>query len=175
MTDSGIPRLYWDTSVFLCFLSEEEQDRRHICEDVLHAGKNGKIEIVTSMFTVVEVIRPKAIKYPRVLTDGQVSTLRGMFRWPWLKKIQVHEQLALEASTLAREHGLKPADAIHAATAIAEECDELQRWDRDFNRVANLIRVTNPTFVSQMPLLDVKAPIGPTPSDFNPPDSSSGP
>ena len=54
MTASGI-RLYWDTSVFLCFLSEEEEDRRLICEDVLHAGEEGKVEIVTSMFTLVEV------------------------------------------------------------------------------------------------------------------------
>ena len=87
MTASGIYRLYWDTSVFLCFLSEEEEDRRLICEDVLHAGEKGKVEIVTSMFTLVEVIRPKAIKYPQPLTDEQVSKLRGMFRWRWLKKI----------------------------------------------------------------------------------------
>ena len=175
MTGSSIPRLYWDTSVFLCFLSEEEEERRYICEDVLHAGRDGKIEIVTSMFTLVEVIRPKAIKHPHALTEGQVSRLRGMFRWPWLKKIQVHEQLAVDASDLARAYRLKPADAIHAATAIAEKCDELQRWDRDFDRVASLTSVTSPTHVSQMPLLQVKMPIGPTPSDFTLPDSSTAP
>ena len=93
---SSIPRLYWDTSVFLCFLSEEEEYRRHICEDVLHAGKDGRIEIVTSMFTLVEVIRPKAIKHPQALTDDQVTKLRGCFggrgsrrfkftsNWPWM-------------------------------------------------------------------------------------------
>ena len=172
---SSIPRLYWDTSVFLCFLSEEEEYRRHICEDVLHAGKDGRIEIVTSMFTLVEVIRPKAIKHPQPLTDDQVTKLRGMFRWPWLKKIQVHEQLALDASTLARANGLKPADAIHAATAIAEKCDELQRWDRDFNKVASLINVTTPTYVSQMPLFQVENSVGPTPSDFTGAASPTGP
>ena len=175
MTASGIPRLYWDTSVFLCFLSEEEEERRLICEDVLHAGNDGKVEIVTSMFTLVEVIRPKAIKHLQPLTDEQVSKLRGMFRWPWLKKIQVHEQLALEASDLARVNRLKPADTIHAATAIAEKCDELRRWDRDFNNVASLISVTSPAYVSQMLLLQVKAPIGPTPSDFTPTASSTCP
>lgn len=170
MTDSGIHRLYWDASVFLCFLSEEEKERRRICEDVLHAGKDGKVEIVTSMFTLVEVIRPKAIKHPHTLTQEQVSKLRGMFRWQWLKKIQIHEQLALDASDLALDYRLKPADAIHAATAIAEKCDELQSWDRDFNKVASRISVTSPNYVSQMPLLQVKTPIGPTPSDFTPPD-----
>ena len=82
--DGSIPRLYWDTSVFICFLSEEEEDRR-------------------------------------------------------------------------------------------ENCDELQRWDRDFNKVASLINVTSPTYVSQMPLLQVSSPIGPAPGDFTEPTPSSGP
>ena len=172
---TSVPRLYWDTSVFLCFLSEEEKERRDICEDVLHAAQNGKIEIVTSMFTLVEVIRPKAIKHPQPLTDDQVAKLRKMFQWPWLKKIQVHEQLALDASDLARAVGLKPADAIHAATAIAEQCDEFQCWDRDFNKVASRINVTSPTYISQIPLLQVKSPIGPNPADFTEPASSTAP
>ena len=170
---SNVPRLYWDTSVFICFLSEGEQERRRICEDVLYAAKDGKAEIVTSMFTLVEVIRPKAIKYPKPLTDDQVSKLHSMFCWSWLKKIQVHEQLALRASDLARASGLKPIDAIHAATAIAEKCDELQQWDRDFAKVADLINVTSPKYIAQLPLLHTRLPIGPTPDDFTGTASSS--
>ncbi len=159
-------RLYWDASVFLCFLAEEEEERRQICEDILPHAKDGKVEIITSMFTLVEVIRPKAIKYPKPLTDGQVVLLDGMFKWPWVKKIQVHEDLAREAGKLARAHGLKPADAIHAATAIAEKADQLQRWDYDFQKIAHLIPVTEPAYLSQMPLLQVRPLIGPTPTAF---------
>ena len=161
-------RLYWDASVFLCFLSEYEEERRHICEDILHHAKDGKVEIVTSMYSMVEVIRPKAIKHPTPLTDEQVALLEGMFKWPWIKKIQVHEELARAAARLARDCGLKPADAIHAATAIAEKVDQLQRWDYDFNKVAHLIPVTEPTYLSQIPLLQVRPAIGPTPASFAP-------
>lgn len=163
-------RLYWDTSVFLSFLSEEEVARRHICEDILQHARDGKVELITSMYAMVEVIRPKAIKWPAQLTDEQVVLLEGMFKWPWLKKIQVHEELGRAAARLARKHGLKPADAIHAATAIEEKADELQRWDYDYTKVSSLISVTEPAYLSEMPPL-FKNLIGPTPSDFQPPTS----
>ena len=95
--------------------------------------------------------------------------------WPWLKKIQIHEDLAISASRLARAHGLKPADAIHAATAISEQVTELQKWDSDFSKIAHLISVTEPTYLSQLPLLlQTSRPIGPTPTDFKG-DSSTEP
>lgn len=179
MATDSLKRLYWDASVFLCFLSEEEEERREICEDILQHASDGKVELITSMYTLVEVIRPKAIKWPAPLTDAQVAKLEGMFKWAWIKKIQVHEELALAAVRLAREKGLKPADAIHTATAIQERADELQRWDYDFNKVASLIAVTEPSYLSQRPLLNVRRPIGPTPSDFrptiSPASSESGP
>ena len=100
-------RLYWDTSVFLCFLNEAEEERRHICQDILHHAKDADVEIITSMYSLVEVIRPKGIKFPTQLTPTEVEKLEGMFRWPWLKKVQIHEDLAISASRLARAHGLK--------------------------------------------------------------------
>jgi predicted nucleic acid-binding protein len=168
---ADLKRLYWDTSVFLCFLSEEEEEKREICEDILQHAKDGQIELITSMYTMVEVIRPKAIRWPAQLTETQVALLEGMFRWPWIKKIQVHEELARSAARLAREVGLKPADSIHAATAIWEKADELQCWDYDFGKVANKLAVTEPTYLSDTPLIRVAARIGPTPDDFQPPTS----
>ena len=168
-------RLYWDTSVFLCFLNEAEEERRDICQDILDHAKDGDVEIITSMYSLVEVIRPKGIKFPTQLTPTEVEKLEGMFRWPWLKKIQIHEDLAISASRLARAHGLKPADAIHAATAISEQVTELQKWDSDFSKIAHLISVTEPTYLSQLPLLlQTSRPIGPTPTDFKG-DSSTEP
>jgi hypothetical protein len=51
--------VYWDTSCFICFLNKQETERRLICEDVLKYARDGKIEIWTSTWTIVEVIRPK--------------------------------------------------------------------------------------------------------------------
>src|SRR5688572_19208905 len=54
-------KLYWDSSCFICFLNDApyEQARRAICEDVLTNASDGVVEIWTSTFTIVEVIRPK--------------------------------------------------------------------------------------------------------------------
>ncbi len=170
-------RLYWDTSVFLCFLAPEEQERRRICEALLRNAQAGHIEICTSMYTIVEVIRPRAIKHTVPLTPEQVAKLEGMFRWPFLKKIQVHEALALKAARLARENGLKPADAIHAATALDQHASELQAWDADYGKVAHLIKVTEPAYLyTKGPIFQV-ANIGPTPEDFTlapPADAAPG-
>src|SRR5260221_6799313 len=120
--------LYWDTSVFLCFLDKAENDRRKICEDILHHAKDGHVIIATSTSTIVETIRRKWILPPLVLTAEQIRIIEGMFRWKWIKKYQVDEPLALKAVALARDYGLRPGDSIHAATAIRANADVLQQW-----------------------------------------------
>jgi predicted nucleic acid-binding protein len=155
----AVKTLYWDTSVFLCFLDKKEEGRRKICEDILHHAKDGNVIIATSTFTIVETIRPKWIKPPMVLTAEQIRIIEGMFRWGWVKKYQVDERLALKAVALARDYGLKPGDSIHAATAIASKADVLQMWDRDFQKIAHLMTVAEPAYeTKQMPLIE----IGPT-------------
>lgn len=164
---ADVPRLYWDTGVFLCLINKDETTRRAICEEILKHAKAGRVLICTSTFTIVEVIRPKGIKFPIPLTPAQVAILEGMFKWPFVKKYQVDETLALKAAQLSRETGLKPPDAIHAATAISAGCDVLQRWDRDFDKVKDRIKVEEPKFITTLPLID-NAQIGPALDDLEP-------
>ena len=169
-------RFYWDTSVFLCFLWEGEKDRRLICESILKHAQQGDVQIITSMYTLVEVIRPRQMKHPHPLTNQQVATLEGMFKWPFIKKIQVHEDLAFKAARLARECGLKPADAIHAATAINAHVDELQAWDSDYSKVSHLVKVAAPDYLHNKGPLFSATNVGPTPADFPaPPQPGSSP
>src|SRR6267142_1791442 len=104
-----VPRLYWDTGVFICLINAaSEKTRRDVCEHILREAAKGRAFICTSTFTIAEVIRPKGIVFPKPLTADQVAKLEGMFQWPWLKKYQVDENIALRAARLARETGLKP-------------------------------------------------------------------
>jgi predicted nucleic acid-binding protein len=196
-------KVYWDSSCFICFLNKTEKDRREICEDILANAQNGVLEIWTSTWTIVEVIRPKrhgsaplpvwaqkaiaAIPESKVeleklweryqssdpavkLTPKQIGQIQGMFAWQFLRKINVDERIANKAVELARDFGLKPADSVHAASAILKKVDAIQRWDRDFNKVAHLIRVEDPEPISrQIALIEnFHKPIGPTPEDFKP-------
>ncbi len=191
-------KVYWDTSCFICFLNKQETTRRLICEDVLSHAQSGEVELWTSTWTVVEVIRPRrttpivpslpewTAKVPDArsqiqqiwdyyyrntapferLTDQQISKVDGMFKWGWLHKIIVDERTASKAVELCRTRGLKPADSVHAASAILKRVDALQRWDRDFNKVKDIIAIEEPQRLSRQDLLipDIRR-IGPAPDD----------
>jgi predicted nucleic acid-binding protein len=104
------------------------------------------------------------------LTPEQIGQISKMFQWPFLTKVIVDERVAIKAVELCRTYGLKPADSIHAASAILTPAEVLQRWDRDFDRIKDLIPVEEPQMISNQPPLieDFRKPIGPHPDQFNP-------
>lgn len=57
-------KVYWDTSCFISYLSSthpEEQRRAEICQDILNHAKDDRIQIWTSVWTIVETLRPKVL------------------------------------------------------------------------------------------------------------------
>ena len=166
----ALRRLYWDTTCFICFLNQDEAERRLICDDILRHARDGKVLLYTSTFTIAEVLYPKrsSIQDRRKLTPNQADKIAAMFKWRWLRKYDVDQRVAQQAAELARKYELLPADAIHAATAIVHAVDELQHWDRDFSKIGHLIQAAHPNRMSpQNPLPGFpEAPLGPTPGDF---------
>ncbi len=163
-------KLYWDTTVFLCFLSPVEQERRRICEDILRNARTGNCRIYTSTYTIVETVRPKKVSIPnaRLLTPAEIAEIEKMFRWSWVEKVPSDQDIAFRALGLERDHSLRSADAVHAATAIRMQVDELQAWDRDFSSVAKLVTPTEPTIISKQRNLIEPESIGPVPGSFKP-------
>ncbi len=163
-------RIYWDTSIFLCFLNRDELERSKICEDVLQHAAMDEVLILTSTYTIVEVIRPKRRSLPtsQLLTPTQIEKIKGMFRWPFIQTIELDDRTALYASDLARDHGLLPADAVHAASAILWKAEVLQAWDRDFVPISQQIPVEEPQLISKQLKFEGTggSRIGPTPDDF---------
>jgi predicted nucleic acid-binding protein len=100
------------------------------------------------------------------LTPKQIQMMQGMFQWPFLKPIYIDQRIAEKAVEIARDKGLKPGDAVHAAAAIITKCDVIQRWDKDYDKVADLIPSEEPQRISPQGVLDLSQPIGPTPEDF---------
>ena len=138
------------------------------CEDILFNASDGKVQLYTSTFTITEVIRPRKrdLANARRLSRKEEMKIRGMFQWPWLRKIDLDQRVALEASKLAIDCGLSPADSIQAASAIIHKVDELQNWDRrHFSKIGHLVQVCEPDFISEQRALieNLRPPIGPTP------------
>jgi predicted nucleic acid-binding protein len=162
--------VYWDTSIFLCFLNHDEEARRHICEDILQHASMEELQILTSTFTIVEVIRPRRKSLPKAqaLTPVQIAKIKGMFRWPFITTIELDDRTSHFASDLARDHGLYPADAVHAASAILWKAHALQAWDRDFSSVSSQIAIEEPQFITKQQSFEgiKRSRIGPSPEDF---------
>ncbi len=88
------------------------------------------------------------------LTDEQIEIIQAMFEWDYLELVNLDQRFAEKAVEISRNYGLKAPDAVHAASAILSGCDVLQRWDRDFNKIASLISVEDPVRLSDPTLFD---------------------
>jgi predicted nucleic acid-binding protein len=129
-----------------------------------------EVRILTSSYTIVEVIRPKRKSLPGTvaLTPEQIKKIKDMFRWPFITTIELDDRTAHFASDLARDYGLQPADSVHAASAILWKAEALQAWDRDYSSISHLIPIEEPQFVSKQTSFDQMRPtrLGPAPEDF---------
>jgi len=143
--------IYWDTSVFLCFLNLQEVQRRLICEDILIHAQNGAIHLYTSCYTIAEVIypKPKSIPSSRRLTPTEANEIARMFQSPLLRLIEVDRRVATYAAELARDYSMSPADAVQAASALLWNLEVIQAWDRDFSSVGHLIAVAQPQYITK--------------------------
>lgn len=120
-------RRYWDSSAFLGWLNAEP-DKIGKCEGVLSAAEEGKIEIVTSAWTLTEVIKKKGEK-PIPRTSEQ--KIRDFFENPYILVREVDRFVAEQARDLIWAHGLKGPDAVHLATAVRLGLTVMDTFDID--------------------------------------------
>ena len=85
----AIRRVYWDTSCFVSYLSgdhEQESERALICADILKHAQNDDIQLWTSVWTIVETIRPKEAHKPLPLPAWsnalKITDKLGVLQYP---------------------------------------------------------------------------------------------
>lgn len=146
-------RLYWDSCNFISLISEDEVNRADICQHILEDAERGAAEIVTSALTIAEVIKPKGSP---MFTAEKEQKISEFFLHEYILIYDVTREIAESARKLSRQHGLKPRDAIHLATALkAEEVEVFQTWDiSDFADLDVPIRIEVPKWTGtlRMPL-----------------------
>jgi predicted nucleic acid-binding protein len=136
---SELRRYYWDSSVFCSFLNEEK-DRCQIVEDLLKEARSGFIEIVTSSFTTVEVLK---LKGSIPIGEEKEAKITQFFEFPFIKIVDANRNVCEIARRYVWKHGMKPKDAVHAATAeVASRLvsvHELFSWDEDFVKLSGKV------------------------------------
>lgn len=121
-------RRYWDSCAFLGWLKGEE-DKRAECQSVLEEAVSGKIEIVTSTLTLAEVLWVKKPPPAQKIAKEDRGKVRAVFESEWLVLYELDRRIAERAQDVVWDHDVQPKDAVHVATALSAEVDQLETFD----------------------------------------------
>lgn len=125
-----LPRCYWDSSCFLAWLMPE-LPRVPACRQVIRAAECGEIQIVTSAVALTEVI--KLNKGPIAIPKEAEDRINGFFRQEYIVIVQLTRTIAENARSLIWSYPhLRAKDALHAATALYAQIENLHTYDGDF-------------------------------------------
>ncbi|GAG85132.1 unnamed protein product, partial [marine sediment metagenome] len=109
-------RYYWDTSIFIAWIKDEErsnpQDMRGLA-DVVYEIQEGNVQLVTSVITTTEV-------FTGDLDKRQKKRFDSLFGRPSIVRINVTQSIADTAKILREECklsriSLKSVDSLHLA------------------------------------------------------------
>ncbi len=99
---------------------------------------SGSIDAYTSTLTWDEITW-----VVRKLFDAKKAAAQGtsFLRVPNLKLLKVDIETISQAQSVVEDYELKPRDAIHAATAVANGLHRIMSFDKDFDTIPSLTRI----------------------------------
>lgn len=122
-----IEKIYWDSDAFLGWL-QEESGKVEKCDGVIQRAERGDVLIVTSALTLAEVLWMRG--GPRIAKE-KADLVQRFFRRSYIRVYNVTRRISESAQTLVWDHGIKPKDALHVATALHLEASALETFDDD--------------------------------------------
>jgi len=129
-------RVYFDSSVFVSAIVRKDQAML-AAQKLLFEAAEGKLEAVASVLawdeTVWETKRASGNEVS-LGVGNRLLSLRGV------EFVPVSQDTLYAAQRIREKYGLDPRDAIHAASAIENGCEQIISADKDFDRVKELRR-----------------------------------
>lgn len=128
MTDRK--RVYWDACAWLGLINGEA-DKAADLEVVWRKAERGQLEIWTSAFCLAEVYKVKCEDGNTGLREGEDGQIDGLFEQDFVRVVQVDIEVSKCARRMLRNFDKlkKPSDAIHVATAVVWNLDQLHTYD----------------------------------------------
>lgn len=130
------PRRLWDSSVIIDYLAGNQNVSGH-CQLIVGQAERGELEIVVSTLAAAEVAYLEGYS-----DDSSEDRIREFFGRTYIVVVAVDIRLAAIARGLVRSYKdvlkIKPADAIHLATAIQLNLPVLETTDSDLLRFNGL-------------------------------------
>jgi predicted nucleic acid-binding protein len=118
---------YWDSCCFIDLLSRT-LGRIEDLETIRDAAEKGQARLVTSSFTLAEVIKTCGEGQPELSKDDE-ELITDLFTEPYVKVRAVDVEVARIAREVHRIGNTKPADSVHIATALLMKAHELHTYD----------------------------------------------
>lgn len=129
---ANVPKYYWDACMWIALI-KREGDRFDACKNVIERAQRGEVEIWTSTFTLAEVWKRKCDGADTGLPHADDQAFEDYIEQDFVFRVAVDADVGTAARRLLRKFPTmgKPQDAVHVATALIENVDELHTFDRD--------------------------------------------
>jgi len=124
-------KIYWDSCVWIALICGE-QDRAARCESLIALARAGDVQIWTSSLTLAEVYKHRVGPDGSALPGERDGDFEAFLEQEFVVEVQVDHEIGVRARQLLRQHTpplRRPADAIHLASALVNNLDELHTFD----------------------------------------------
>lgn len=118
--------VYMDSCAFLAWL-KGESGRAEVIEAIFDEAAKGKIKILTSTLTIAEVLNIQGAKSP--IPKEQREKVKSLFANEWIVPKGVNRRFAEISQDMVWDHGIKPKDGIHVATAMVYKVTAFYTYD----------------------------------------------
>lgn len=125
--------LYLDTAPII-YSVEKHADFWALMQPVWKASQAGEIRLMTSELALLETLVAPIKNNDYLLTAAYEQLLTQTE----IRLLPISAKVLRAAAKLRASFGLKTPDAIHAATAIENNCNSFVSNDAGFRRVSNL-------------------------------------
>lgn len=138
-------RRYWDSDCFLGWLQAED-GKVEPCRQVLNLAAKGDIEIITSALTLAEVLN---LQGHEPISSDRRQQVVDFFRLSYIAPMSITRRVAEDSRELVWDHGIKPKDALHVATALSAKVDVFNTFDQAL--IGKSHKVGNPSLLIGIP------------------------
>lgn len=109
-----------------------EADKVDRCRYIIKEARDGKVQIWTSTLTLAEVFKAKCDGANTSLQLENDADFENYVDQEFLMLVQLDQDIGTTARRLLRAHSQlkKPPDAVHLATAMENNLDELHTFDQ---------------------------------------------
>ena len=124
---------YLDSNIYIWMIigPSTNPEKHRISREILELAEKGSFSIYASTFIEAEVVKAPG---EAPLSAPQEAKISGFFERNFFTWVEVDRLVAQKARQLVRDHGWKPPDAVHVATALRAECDQLLTWDEKLRK-----------------------------------------